>query len=134
MLYTVLIGIICLIVIMYIFDIQMSEIRYATSTKKYLLKDDNYQRYKEYLMTLFFTYINENNDGIKKLGINEFFYNCKNDIVKFEKSKVIYSSKTNEFIFITPYEFTTNRNDYYKLQAMGESFQLVFIKTIYTNN
>ena len=65
MLYTILIGIICLIIMMYIFDIQMSEVKYVTSTKRYLLKDDNYQRYKEYLLTLFFTYINENSKELK---------------------------------------------------------------------
>ena len=75
MVYTVLVGTICLIIMMYIFDIQMSEVKYSTSTKRYLLKEDNYQKYSEYLMTLFFTYISENNEDIKKVGINEFFYN-----------------------------------------------------------
>ena len=131
MVYTILVGIICLIIMMYIFDIQMSEVKYSTSTKKYVLKDDNYQKYKEYLMTLFFTYINENNEEIKRLGINEFFYNSKSDIVKYEKAKVSYSNKTNEFIFTTPYEYRTNRNDYFKLEVIGESFQMVFIKTRY---
>ena len=130
MVYTILVGIICLIIMMYIFDIQMSEVKYSTSTKKYLLKDDNYQKYNEYLMTLFFTYINENIEVIKELGINEFFYNSK-DIVKYEKAKVSYSNVTNEFIFTTPYEYLTNRNDYFKLQLIGNSFQMVFIKTDY---
>lgn len=133
MVYTIYMGIICLVIMMYIFGIQMSEVKYSTSTKKYLLKDDHYQRYKEYLITLFFTYINENIEGIKELGVNEFFYNCKGDIVKYEKAKVIYSNKTNEFIFITPYEYMTNRNDYFKLQTIGDNFQMVFIKTTYTN-
>ena len=134
MVYTVLVGIICLIIMMYIFDIQMSEVKYSTSTKKYLLKDDNYQKYNEYLMTLFFTYISENNDVIKKVGVEEFFYNPTSYIVKYEKAKVCYSNRTNEFIFTTPYEYRVNRNDYFKLQASGESFQLIFIKTNYTNN
>ena len=133
MIYTVLVGIICLVIMMYIFDIQMAEVKYSTSTKKHVLKEDNYQKYKEYLMTLFFTYINENNEQIKKVGINEFFFNSKSDIVKYEKAKVSYSNKTNEFKFTTPYEYLTNRNDYFKLEAIGESFQIVFIKTDYTN-
>lgn len=130
MVYTTLVGIICLIIMMYIFDIQMSEVKYSSSTKKYLLKDDNYQKNSEYLMTLFFTYINENIEVIKKLGISEFFYNSK-VIIKYEKAMVSYSNKTNEFIFTTPYEYLINRNDYFKLQAIGESFQVVFIKTDY---
>lgn len=129
--YTVLVGMICMIIMIYIFDIQMSEVNYSISTKEYLLKEDNYQRYSEYLMTLFYTYLNENNETIKKLGIVEFFYNSKSYIVKYDKAKVSYSSKSNEFIFTTPYKYGTNRNDYFKLQAESESYRMVFIKTDY---
>ena len=55
MVYTILVGIICLIMMMYIFDIQVSEIKYSISAKKHILKEDNYQKYKEYLMTLFYS-------------------------------------------------------------------------------
>lgn len=131
MVYTILVGIICLIITMYIFDIQMSEVKYSTSTKAYLLKEDSYQRYSEYLMTLFFTYINENNEGIKKIGINEFFYNSQDYIVRYEKAKVSYSNQSNNFIFATPYKYGAYRNDYFELQNIGDSFQMVFIKTDY---
>ena len=130
MVYTILAGFICLIMMMYIFDIQIAEVKYSTSTKEYLLKEDNYQRYREYLMTLFFTYVNENNEAIKKLGIKEFFFS-KSYIVKYEKSNVSYSNKSNEFIFTTPYRSGVNRNDYFELEAIGESFEMVFIKTDY---
>lgn len=133
MIYTILVGIICLIIMMYIFDIQMEEVKYSLSTKRYVLKDDNYQRNKEYLMTLFFTYINENHVQIKNVGINDFFYNFKSDIVKYEKAKVSYSNKSNEFIFTTPYEYLTNRNDYFKLEVIDDNFQMIFIKTVYSN-
>lgn len=109
----------------------MAEMKYSTSNKKYILKEDVYQKNKEYLMTLFFTYINENNSGIKKVGTIDFFRDIKSSIVKYSASKVSYSNKTNEFIFTTPYEYAINRNDYFKLVANGESFKLVFIKTEY---
>lgn len=134
MVYTVLVGAICLTIMMYIFDTQMSQVKYSTSTKRYLLKEDNYQKYSEYLMTLFFTYISENNEDIKKVGVNEFFYNPRIYIVKYENAKVCYSNQTNEFNFITPYEYRVSRNDYFKLQASGDTFNLIFIKTNYTNN
>ncbi len=131
--YSVFIGIICLIIMMYIFDMQMSEVKYSTSIKRYVLKEDSYQKYREYLMTLFFAYVNEKNKQIKELGINEFFYNSNSDIVSYEGAKVSYSNKTNEFIFTTPYEYRSNRNDYFKLEATDENFKLIFIKTDYTN-
>lgn len=133
LIYTVLVGLICLIMMMYIFDIQMSEAEYSKSNKVYILKEDNYQKYKEYLMTLFFTYIDENDDGIKTLGIDEFFYNTKDSIVTYEKAKVSYANETQLFIFKTPYDYNTYRNDYFKLKAIDESFQLIFIKTDYSN-
>ena len=82
-------------------------------------------------MTLFFKYINENNEQIKTEGIDAFFHDFKSDKVSYKTAKVSYSNKTNEFIFTTPYEETTNRSDYFKLKAIGENFQLIFIKTGY---
>ena len=118
---------------MYIFDIQASEIRYSTSTKKYLLKEDTYQKNKEYLLTLLYSFISENNKDITEQGVTKFFYNFKN-IVKYGSASVNYSNKTGEFVFITPYEYRVNRNDYFKLEVSGESFQIRFIRTDYTNN
>jgi len=133
LIYTILVGIICLVIMMYIFDIQASEVKYSTSTKRYVLKEDSYQKYKEYLMTLFFTYVNENSVEIKKIGINAFFYNSTGDIVKYETARVNYSNITSEFIFKTPYDVRTNRNDHFKLEDNGEEFNIVFVKTNYTN-
>ncbi len=132
LIYTILVGLICLIIMMYIFDIQVLEMKYSTSTKRYVLKEDNYQKYKEYLMTLFFKYTDMNNKKIKEVGINTFFNNLENDIVKYGEGKVIYSNTTNEFIFKTPDEYRLTRNDYYKLELVGESFQMIFVKTDYT--
>jgi hypothetical protein len=133
LIYTILVGLICLIVMMYIFDIQMAEIKYSKNIKTYVLKEDNYQKHKEYLKTLFFAYIDVNSEQIRKVGINEFFYNFKNDIVVYDKAKVNYSRKTNEFAFVTPYEIRKNRNDYFKIEIIDERFQLIYIKTDYTN-
>lgn len=131
MVYTVLVGLICIIIMMYIFDIKMSEFEYSSSNKTYILKEDNYQKYREYLMTLFYTYIAENNDDIKTSGIEKFFYNSIGNIVTYEIAKVRYSNTTQEFVFITS-DSRTNRNDYFKLVDMGERFQLIFMKTDYT--
>jgi hypothetical protein len=129
MVYTVLVGLICIVIMMYIFDIQMAEVEYSMSNKTYVLKEDDYQRRSEYLMTLFYTYILENDEGIKTSGIDEFFYSSIGDIVTYETAMVSYLNSTQEFIFTTPYEYRTNRNDYYKLIATGERFQLTFVKT-----
>lgn len=133
LIYTLLIGIICLTMMMYIFNMQMSEIKYSSSTKKYILKDDSYQKNKEYLLTLFYSFITENNKAITEMGISEFFYGLES-IVEYGTSTVNYSNKTNEFVFITPYEYRVSRNDYFKLQLNGEDFQLRFIRTDYANN
>ncbi|MCB2291977.1 hypothetical protein LGK95_00295 [Clostridium algoriphilum] len=132
LIYTILVGLICLIIMMYIFDIQVSEMKYSTSTKKYVLNEDNYQKYKEYLMTLFFDYLKENKEQIKEGDTNKFFYNSTGNIVNYGTSNVVYSNKTEEFIFKTPDETRLTRNDYYKLEVVGESFKLIFVKTDYT--
>lgn len=132
MVYTVLVGLICIMIMMYIFDIQMSEVEYSRSNKTYILKEDNYQRYSEYLMTLFYTYILENDYDIKTSGIEKFFYDSIGSIVTYELAKVRYSNITQEFIFTMPRDAVTNRNNYFKLKALGEKFQLIFVKTDYT--
>jgi len=133
LIYTLLIGIICLIMMMYIFDVQVAEVKYSLSIKKYILKEDYYQKDKEYLMTLFSSFIDINNEQIKMEGINEFFDDFKSHIVKHEEAKVSYSSKSSEFVFTTPWEYRTNRNDYYKLVDSGESFKMIFTRTNYTD-
>lgn len=132
LIYTILIGIICLVIMTYIFDIKVAEVKYSASTKRYILKDDSYQKNKEYLTTMFFTYIKENSKQIKEVGANEFFNNFNSDTIKYGKANVSYVKSENEFIFATPYEDRINRNDYYKLESTGESFKIIFIKTDYT--
>lgn len=131
MVYMVLVGLICIVIMMYIFDLQMAEVEYSRSNKTYVLKEDDYQRYSEYLMTLFHTYIVENDEGIKTLGIDEFFYSSIGNIVTYKTAKVSYLKSTQKFIFTTTYDDRTNRNDHYKLIATDERFQLTYIKTEY---
>lgn len=131
--YTLLVGILCLIIMMYIFDIQMSQIKYSTTNKRYLLKDDNYQMDKEYLMTLFSTYIDTNKVEIKRLKITNFFHDITGSVVSYQAAKVTYNNTTNEFIFATPYDINAYRNDYYKLETLDEDFKMIFKKTIYSN-
>lgn len=133
LIYTILIGIICLVMMMYIFDIQVAEVKYSISSKKYILKEDAYQKNKEYLLTLFYSFIDTNNEEIKSVGVNGFFYNNKSNIVIYGEAKVNYSSSTSEFVFTTPWEYRINRSDYFKLEAIGDSFQLVFTRTNYNN-
>lgn len=122
LIYTILVGIICLAIMMFIFDINMTEVKYSASSKKYILKEDNYQRDKEYLMTLFYTYINVNKVQIKSEGIDKFFPDSKSSIVEYGKAKVTHPNATNEFVFTTPYEETTNRSDCFKLDVIDEKF------------
>jgi len=132
LIYTLLVGIICLIIMMYIFDIQMSEIKYSTSNKRYVLKEDNYQRDKEYLLTLFSAYIDTNKGQISD-KIPEFFCGSTGSIVSHGAAKVTYLDKS-EFVFATPYETSSYRNDYYKLEVLGDGYNIIFIKTIYSDN
>ena len=118
---------------MYIFDFQLAEVRYSVSTKKYILKEDYYQKNKEYLLTLFSSFIDDNIEQIKRLGVNGFFYDVKSYIVIYGEAKVSYANKTSEFIFTTPWEYRVNRNDYFKLEASAENFQMNYTRTTYTN-
>ncbi|MBW9151879.1 hypothetical protein [Clostridium estertheticum] len=133
LIYTILVGLVCLTIMMYIFDVQLSEVKYSTSNKKHVLKDDSYQRDKEYLMTLFFKYINENKVQIKQEGINKFLFDSLSNTVKYEGANVSHTGLTNEFIFITSNVKNEKRYDYFILEDNGEKFKLIFIKTEYHN-
>jgi len=138
--YTLLIGIICLIIMMYIFDIQMSEVEYSSSNKRYVLKEDNYQRDKEYLTTLFSGYINNetNEKLIKAAGVAAYFKGSTGTIVNYGLANVSYYEKDNNFIFRTRQVITNEpphvvygyRYDYFKLEEAASGFNIVFIKTI----
>ena len=131
LIYTILVGIVCLTIMMYIFDVQLSEVQYSTSNKKYVLKDDNYQRDKEYLMTLFYTYINANRVQIKEKEINKFFTNSLSSIVEYGGAKVVHFNSTNEFDFITSFDTLNNRHDYFNLEDSDGKFHLIYIRTKY---
>ncbi|MBX4265248.1 hypothetical protein [Clostridium estertheticum] len=133
LIYTILVGLVCLTIMMYIFDVQLSEVKYSTSNKKYVLKNDNYQRDKEYLMTLFFKYIDENKTQIKQVGINKFLFDSLSNTVKYEGANVSHTGSTNQFIFITSNVKNEKRYDYFNLEESGEKFKMVFIKTEYHN-
>lgn len=133
LIYTILVGIVCLTIMMYIFNVRLSEVKYSTSNKKYVLKDDNYQRDKEYLMTLFYKYINTNKVQIRVEGINKFLFDSLSSIVRYGSANVSHTGSTNEFIFITLNVTNEKRYDYFNLEDSGERFKLVFIKTEYYN-
>ena len=131
LIYTILVGLVCLTIMMYIFDVQLTEVKYSTSNKNHVLKDDNYQRDKEYLMTLFFKYIDANKVQIKQAGINKFLFDSLSSSVKYGGASVTHINSTNEFDFITPYDMLNNRHDYFILEDNDKKVQLIFIKTKY---
>jgi len=152
LIYTLLVGIICLIVMMYVFDIQMSEVEYSTMYKRDVLRDDNYQRDKEYIMTLFSAYINNDTNKalIKSQGIATYFKAVTGSIVNYDKGKAnvsYYEDKLSsyedkdQFIFRTRYIILKDetrvvygyRNDFYKLEDDASGFNIIFIKTKYEN-
>lgn len=131
LIYTILVGIICLIIMMYVFDIQVSEVKYSTSSKRNILKEDNYQKQKEYLLTLFSTYIDDHKAEIVEDGVTEFFEKSTGDIVNYETSNVTYSDDKKEFSFTTYYQYRTTRNDYFKLEVIEGNLKMTFIRTKY---
>ena len=135
LIYTILVGIVCLTIMMYIFDARLSEVRYSTSNKKYVLKENNYQRDKEHLMTLFFAYINtDTNKGEIIKGINKFFSKSPSCIVEYVGSKVTYIDEKNGFDFTTLYVTPYKRHDYYILEYIDEKFKLIYKRTVYSLN
>ncbi|WP_298837293.1 hypothetical protein [Clostridium sp.] len=131
LIYTILVGLVCLTIMMYVFDVQLSEMKYSTSNKNHVLKDDNYQRDKEYLMTLFFKYIKQNEIKISEVGVNKLLFNTLSSCVKYGKALVTYSDITNEFDFTTVYDQLNYRHDYYILEEIDEKFKLIFKRTEY---
>jgi len=133
MVYTIFVGIICLLIMMYVFELQLSELKYSVSAKKQILEADNYQKCREYLMTSFYTYIDKNDGEIKNKGSEGFFYNTNGVVVDYEKNNVMYDKVKKEFIFEIPYSNLVYRHDYYKLENVNECLKLVFIRTDYIN-
>ena len=133
MVYTIFVGIICLLIMMCIFNLQVSELKYSVGAKEYILKENKYQEYREYLMSLFHSYIDKNSNEIKNKGVRDFFCNTNSLVVSYKKGNVSYDKKENQFIFEIPYSNVVLRNDYFRLENINEYLKLVFIKTKYIN-
>ena len=131
LIYTILLGMICLTIMMYIFDVQLSEVKYSSSNKVYVIKEDKYQKDREYLMTLFFKYIDVNKSQIDVKKINIAFPEDVSNIVEYGGSKVSYDNSENKFDFETPSDALSNRHDYFVLEYIDEKLHLIFIKTEY---
>lgn len=132
MMYTLIIGMIMLVLAACIFSLQAYEMKYTISLKKHLLSEDKYERYKAYNLTKLNDFIYNNIGAVTEENIKGYFYNTPNKtIVVFEDTEVLYNSDSQCFEIIMPYEEHYFRKDIYKFEVEDGKVEYIYYNTEY---
>jgi len=131
LIHTYLIGLLALIIVLYIFSLQVNEFYYNKGFMKELLTKSEYLKYKEMLLTKLNIYVEEN---IKPKANSDIkYYFNKNDhnknIAVYINGKIIYNSINNCFELVTPYRSYSWRYDVYEYTVREGKMILAFKET-----
>ncbi|MBL4937923.1 hypothetical protein JK636_19625 [Clostridium sp. YIM B02515] len=131
--YTLLITSFCLIIAVYIFTLQVKISKNVNSYKNYVLKEQDYDKYKEYLFTELNEQILKNINKLEREEIKSYlnrssFSNKSED----NKAKIKYNSIADNIEFTTYYETNYIRIDRYSYNTSDGKLKLIYLDTLYS--
>ena len=132
LIHTYLICLLMLLMVLYIYSLQINEYAYNESIKKEVSKSDDYLRYREVLLTKLNSYVKQNIEVKTSYDIKSYFDNLHDkNIALYGKGKVIYNSN-NYFELVTPYRIFYWRHDLYDYTVRKGRMILIFKGTMYS--
>ena len=134
LLYVLLVGALCTLMILYIFRIQLENLRTAESVNSTVLINEPLDEDKEFLFTYLNNYIISN---LSEKGINED--NIKNLLspiyisfkINYKDSYASYDNTNNTFKIEYPIDDYSHREDTYNYSVIDNAMHLKFNDTIY---
>lgn len=131
--YTLLITSFCLIIAVYIFTLQVKISKNVNSYKNYVLKEQDHDKYKEYLFTEFSEQVLKNINKLEREEIKSYL-NRSSFLYKSDdnKAKIKYNSITDNIEFTTYYETNYIRIDRYSYNASDGKLKLIYMDTSYS--
>lgn len=132
MMYTLIVGMIMIMLTMCIFSLEVYEMKYNISRENHILSECHVQKCKEYCFTRLSNYIQDNIEILSSEGIIKYFDNLICDsIVTYEDARIVYNIEHQWFELITLYEQGFHRKDIYKFYVENNVLKYEYFKTKY---
>lgn len=130
--YTLLLCSLCMIFVLFIFNMEMKITRNTLSYKNYALKERDYEDLREIIFTKLFKNIYTNVDVLSSTNLKNYFINS-NLYFRSEDNKacITYDATINKIIFESVYENNYYRKDIYDYKVVQNKVRLVFVNAIY---
>jgi hypothetical protein len=131
MIYTLIIGLLCLLVALYCLEFHYSNKTNATLFEKNLCKTPILYNSKEYLLTKLKTLIVEKTSDFTEGGIKVFFQSNAIENITYNHCYLKYDSINNCIIMFSYVDEYFHREDYYDCKVIDSNINFVYKCTIF---
>lgn len=132
LIYTLLLCSICMIIVLFLFDLEMKETKNTVSYRNYCLKEKDYEDLKEILFTKLFKSVYANvssltiNNVKSYLAVSNLYYKTEDN-----KGCIKYDGSINKIVYESLYEINYCRKDLYDYKIVENKLKLIYLRTLY---
>lgn len=132
LIYTLLVGCLCLILAVFSLNMALKQRKYAESIQKYVLKNNVLQEYKENLFTMLNHNLHNNINHWEQESIENFLSSYTDGIVaSYKESRLVYDRNQKLFNIQSAYDVIHHREDTYSYHVIENKIEYTYIKTSY---
>lgn len=132
LIYVVLICSLCITMVLAIFKLQVTEVKFNKSYMRDVLKQEKIQEYEECLFTKTNNYILVNINQLSDEGIKNYFgSNYQNFKIIYSDAYIIYNNTNNCFTIFTSVDNQNHREDTYNYKVQANKINFTHRDTLY---
>lgn len=132
LLYTLILGLLCIIMAVCCFTLELQIRKNNLSYRNYCLKPNINEEYKENLLTLLNKSIKNSVADITSNNIKDYYIlNCNSFKITYKKSYIIYDKNNDDFIMYSYYDEYYHREDIYKYKINEGKLIYMYVNTKY---
>lgn len=130
--YTLMLCSICMVLVLFIFNMEVRITKNTLSYKNYVLKESEYEDLREVLFTKLFNNVYANVSVLNSTNLKNYF-SSSNIYFKTEDNKacIKYDITINKIVFESVYENDYYRKDIYDYKVVQNKVKLLYLKSIY---
>lgn len=131
--YTLIFGMICVFIALLCFNLYIYENNNISSLQIIDFRENNIDKYREYLFTDLSDTIKTNIPDITVDNIKSYFTVHKNDFkISFNNSYAVYDDKDNEFVIAYKYDEVYLKEEYYGYNVDSGKLKLTYLRFFIT--
>jgi hypothetical protein len=130
--YTLMLCSICIVLVLFIFDMEVKVTKNTLSYKNYILKNSEYEDLREILFTKLFNSIYTNVTLLNSTNLKNYFasshlYYRTDD----SKACIKYDATIDKVVYECVYDINNYRKDMYDYKIIKSKVRLVFLRSTY---